>query len=128
MFEFCVIFSPFSALTTHDQVEYDTVDLAVDAVLRGETNGVVHLRRNFSMATLDRGIFGLDSPNETLHQSRIEVRLDNTSEVYFFNESDRAGKCESSMIHLIDQNSLELSIHDVVSHIKRPVFPPPLLV
>jgi hypothetical protein len=39
---------------------------------------MLYIKSNFSMGLIDRGIYGLDAPNETLEASNIEVRLDNT--------------------------------------------------
>jgi hypothetical protein len=59
-------------------VEYGTVEAAVEAVKEGNAYGMLHIKSNFSMGLIDRGVYGLDAPSEVLEASSIEFRLDNT--------------------------------------------------
>jgi hypothetical protein len=59
-------------------VEHATAESAVRAVASGEAYGMLHIRENFSMGLIDRGIYGVEAPQDVVDASRVEVRLDNT--------------------------------------------------
>ncbi|KAH1009703.1 hypothetical protein HUJ04_002021 [Dendroctonus ponderosae] len=55
---------------------YPNIDLAKDAVRRGEAWGAVHFTENFTDALVARIALGKESDEETLNQSEIRVWLD----------------------------------------------------
>lgn len=58
---------------------YETPDLAVDAVKRGEAWGSLYFTENFTDALVARMALGKDADAETLDQSEVRVWLDMSS-------------------------------------------------
>jgi hypothetical protein len=58
---------------------FGTLEEANEAVLKGEAWGSIHIRSNFSNALIDRALYGVETTNDTIMASTIDVRLDMTS-------------------------------------------------
>lgn len=99
---------------------YPSIDLAKDAVRRGEAWGAVHFTENFTDALVARIALGKESDEETLNQSEIRVWLDMSSKASVkFNSPQKNAWILDQQIGIILQRDLQLTYQNFTKDLLR---------